>query len=106
MKKFEDDTMELMEMVAENSHQNVAKPFRRGSMLTWKLIDAKSVEMSMLLERIEKMVEVQKIFLDRLNIWNGFEGLMPITLQEASSCANCSRLDHVEVDYPIMAVQG
>ena len=40
MSKYEDDAMELIETVAENSHHNAAKPFRRGAMP--KAIDAKS----------------------------------------------------------------
>ena len=30
MSKFEDEAMELIETVAENSHHNAAKPFGRG----------------------------------------------------------------------------
>ena len=33
MIKYKDDTMELIETVAENSHHNAAKPFRRGAIL-------------------------------------------------------------------------
>ena len=39
MSKYENDAMELIETVAENSHHNAAKPFGRGAML--KMIDAK-----------------------------------------------------------------
>ena len=85
MSKYEDDTMELIETMAENSHHNAAKPFGRGAMS--KTIDAKSVETGMLLERIDKMAEVQNLLLDRLNIRNGSEGLAPVSLQEASPCA-------------------
>ena len=104
MSKYEDDAMDLIETVAENSHHNAAKPFGRGAML--KALDAKSAETGMLLERIDKMAEVQNLLLDRLNIRNGSEGLAPISLQEASACATCSRLDHVELDCPVMAIQG
>ena len=104
MRKYKDDAMELIETMAENSHHNAAKPFGRGAMP--KAIDAKSAEMRMLLERIDKMVEVQNLLLDRLNICNGSEGLTPISLQEASPCATCSRFDHVELDCPVMAIQG
>ena len=95
MSKYEDDAMEFIEMVAENSRHTMAKSFGRGVMQ--KMIDAKSAEMGMLLERIDKMVEVQNFLLDRLNIRNGFEGLAPSSLQEASPCARCSRFDHVEI---------
>ena len=56
MSKYKDDAMELIETVAENSHHNAAKLFGRGAMP--KAIDAKSTEMGMLLERINKMAEV------------------------------------------------
>ena len=56
MSKYEDDAMELIETVAENSHHNKAKPFGRGAMP--KTIDAKSAETGMLLEGIDKMAEV------------------------------------------------
>ena len=70
MSKYEDEAMELIEMVAENSHQNVEKPFGRGVMPKGQLIDAKSAKTGMLLERIDKMMEVQNLLLDRLNIRN------------------------------------
>ena len=47
MSKYEDDPIELIEIVAKNSHHNAAKPFGRGAML--KMIDAKSAETWMLL---------------------------------------------------------
>ena len=56
MTKYKDDTMELIETVAKNSHHNAAKPFERGAMPN--AIDAKSAETGMLLERINKMAEV------------------------------------------------
>ena len=104
MSKYEDDAMELIKTVAENSHHNAAKPSKRGAMP--KSIDAKSAEMGMLLERIDKMAEVQNLLLDRLNIRNGSEGLAPVSLQQASPCTTCSRFDHFELDCPVMAIKG
>ena len=104
MSKYEDDAMELIKIVAENSHHNAAKPFGRGAMP--KAIDAKSAETGMLLERIDKMAEVQNLLLDQLNIRNCSERLAPVSLQEASPCATCSRFDHVKLDCPMMAIQG
>ena len=106
MSKFEDEAMELIEIVAENRHHNVAKPFGRGETPKGGLIDVKSIETNMLLEKINKMAEVQNLLLDRFHIHNGSEGLAPVALQEASRCAHCSRLDHVKMDCPIMAIQG
>ena len=54
MSKFKDDAMELIKTVTENTHHNEAKSFGRGAMPKEQLIDAKSVEMTMLLERIKK----------------------------------------------------
>ena len=56
MSKYEDDAMELIETVVENSHHNAAKPFGRGAMP--KALEAKSAETGVLLERIDKMAEV------------------------------------------------
>ena len=89
----------------ENSHHNVVKLFGRGAMPKGQMIDTKSAKMEMLLERIDKMAEVQNLLLDRLNICNGFEGLAPISLQQASPCVNCSRFDHTELDCPVMVIQ-
>ena len=104
MSKHEDDAMELIKTVVENSHHNATRPFGRGQMP--KTIDAKSAETGMLLERINKLAEVQNLLLDQLNIRNCSEGLAPILLQEASPCANCSRFDHIELDCPVTAIQG
>ena len=62
MSKYEDDAMELIETVVENSHLNVDKLFGRGAMS--KTIDAKSTETGMLQERIDKMAEVQNLLMD------------------------------------------
>ena len=75
MSKYEDDAMELIETVVENSRHNAAKPFGRGAMP--KMINAKSAETGMLLERIDKMAEVQNLLLDRLNIHNGLKDSPP-----------------------------
>ena len=68
-----------------------------------QLINAKLVEMDMCLERIEKMLEVQNLLLDLLNIQNGSKRLVPISLQDSSPCTHCSRLDHIEQDCLVMA---
>ena len=106
MRKYEDEAMELIKTMAENSHHNADKPFERGAMPKGQMIDAKSAETRMLVERIDKMAEVQNLQLDQLNICNGSKGLAPVSLQEASPCANCSRFDHIELDCPVMAIQG
>ena len=40
MSKYEDEAMELIKTVVENSHHNAAKPFIRGKMPKGQLIDA------------------------------------------------------------------
>ena len=64
MRKYEDAAMELIETVAKNSHHNAQKPFERSAMPKGQLIDAKSAKTCMLLERINKMTEVQNLLLD------------------------------------------
>ena len=68
MSKCEGDVMELIKTMADNSHHNKEKPFERGVMPKGQLIDTKSVEMGMLLKRIEKMADVQNLLLGQLNI--------------------------------------
>ena len=105
MSKFEDETMELIKTMAENSHPNGAKPFERGATPKGGLIDTKSVETGMLQEKIEKMVGVQNLLLGWFHIRNGSEGLAPVALQEASPCARCSRLNHVEIHCPTGTIE-
>ena len=81
MSKFEDEAMELIETMAENSHHNSTKPLGRRATTKGGLINAKSVETGMLLEKIDKMAEVQNLLLDRFHIRNGSEGLAPVALQ-------------------------
>ena len=67
MSIFEDEAMELIKMVAENNHHNTEKLFGSGCRTPKEgLIDAKSVETGMLLEKINKMAEVQNRLLDRV----------------------------------------
>ena len=61
MRKYEDEAIGLIETMVENSHHNAAKPFRRGAVPKGQIIDAKSVETGMLLERIDKMAKVQNL---------------------------------------------
>ena len=62
--KYEDEAMELIQTVAKNSHHNATKPFGRGVTPKGQMINAKSVETGTLLERIDKMAEVQNLLLD------------------------------------------
>ena len=82
------------------------KIFRRGATPKGQLINAKLVETRMLQERIDKMTEVQNLLMDQLHICNSSRGLAPVALQEASLCPHCSRIDHVKLHFPVMAIQG
>ena len=106
MSKYENEAMELIETVAENCHHNAAKLFGRGAMPKRQTINAKSGEMGILLQRIDKMAEVQNLLLDRLNIYNGSKGIATFSLKEASLFSSCSRFDHIELDFPIITIQG
>ena len=64
MSKYLDEGIELIKTVVENSYNNAAKPFERDTMPKGQMIDIKSPETGMLLERIEKIVEVQNLLLD------------------------------------------
>ena len=105
MRKSKVDTIELIKVMTLNDHHNAAKPLKWGATSKGQLIDAKSLEMGMLVEMIEKVAKVKNLLLDRLNIWNDFERLTLITLQGTSLCTHCSRLDHIELNYHIMVVQ-
>ena len=69
MRKYEDEVLELIELVADNSHHHGAKSFggwsapSKGGML-----DAKAIETLMLLDKIEKLAEVQNLIMDSFKI--------------------------------------
>ena len=69
MSKYEDEALELIELVAENSHHHAAKSFggwsalAKGEMLDWKV-----VETCMLLYKIEKLTEAQNLIMDSVKI--------------------------------------
>ena len=91
MRKFEDEALELIELVAENSHYHAIKSFKglstpsKGGML-----DAKVVETGMLLDKIEKLTEAQNLIMDSLKIRSGSDGLAPLAHSDASPCSHCS----------------
>ena len=58
MRKYEDEALELIELVAENSHHHTAKPFGGQSASTkGGMLDVKAEETSMLLDEIEKLTK-------------------------------------------------
>ena len=50
MRKYENDAMELIDTMVENSHHNIAKPFGQGAMPKGQLIEAKLVKTCMFLD--------------------------------------------------------
>ena len=68
-RKYEDEALKLIELVAENSHHHAAKSFgglsapAKGGMF-----DTKAVETSMLLDKIEKLIEARNLIMDSLKI--------------------------------------
>ena len=60
----------------------------------------------MLLDKIEKLTEAQNLIMDSLKIQPGSDGLAPISYVDVSPCLHCSSFEHVELDCPVMAIQG
>ena len=91
----------------ENSHHHAAKSFGgRSAPAKGGMLDAKAVETGMLLDKIEKLTEAQKLIMDSLKIRLGFDGLAPVSHSDVSPCSHCSQFEHVELDSPVMAIQG
>ena len=107
MSKYEDEALELIELVAENIDYHVAKSFggqstpEKGGML-----DAKALETSMLLDKIEKLTKAQNFIMDSLKIRPSSDGLAPVSHSNVSPHSRCSNVEHVELDCLVMAIQG
>ena len=105
MSKYEDEALELIELVAENSHHHEAKSFGGQSAPTkGGMLDAKAVETGMLLDKIKRLTEAQNLIIDSLKIRPGSHGLAPISHIDVSLCSHCSNFEHVELDCPVMAI--
>ena len=107
MSKYEDEALELIELVAENSHHHAAKSFGgRSTPAKRGMLDAKAAETGMLLDKIEKLTEAQNLIMDSLKIRPSSDGLLPVSHVDVSPCSHCSSFEHVELDCPVMAIQG
>ena len=107
MRKYEDEALELIELVAENSHHHAAKYFGGQSVpAKGGMLDAKAVETGMLLDNIEKLTEEQNLIMDSLKIRPGSDGLAQVSHVNVSPCSHCSSFEHIELDCPVMAIQG
>ena len=105
--KYEDEALELIELVVENSHHHAAKSFGgRSAPVKGGMLDAKRAETCMLLDKIEKLTEAQNLIMDSLKIRPGSDGLAPVSYVDVSLCSHCSSFEHVELDCPVMAIQG
>ena len=107
MSKYEDEVLELIELVAENSHHHAAKSFGGWSVpAKGGMLDGKAAETCMLLDKIEKLKEAQNLIMDSLKIRPGSDGLAPVSHVDVSLCSPCSSFEHVELVCPVMAIQG
>ena len=103
MSKYEDEALELIELVAENSHHHAAKSFGgRSAPAKGEMLDAKAVETCMLLDKIEKLTEAQKSIMDSLKIRPSFDGLAPVSHSDVSQYSHCSNVEHVDLDCPVI----
>ena len=69
MSKYEDEALELIELVAENNHYHAAKSFGgRSAPAKGGMLDGKAVETGMLLDKTEKLTEAQNLIMDSLKI--------------------------------------
>ena len=85
MSKYEDEALELIELVAENSHHHVAKSFGgQSAPANGGMLDAKAVETGMLLDKIEKLIEAHNLIMDLLKIQPGSHGLPPVSHSDVS----------------------
>ena len=101
MSKYEDEALELIELVAENSHDHATKSFggwsapAKGGML-----DTKVAETGMLLDKIKKLMKAHNLIMDSLKIQPGSVGLAPVSHVDVSPCSHCSSFEHLELDSP------
>ena len=69
MRKYEDEALELIKIVPENSYHHAAKSFRgRNATAKGGILEAKAVETSMLLDKIEKLTKARNLIMDSLKI--------------------------------------
>ena len=70
------------------------------------MLDAKAVETGVLLNKIEKLTKAQNLIMDLLKIRSGSDGLATVSHVDVLPCSHCSSFEHVELDCPVMAIQG
>ena len=70
------------------------------------VLEAKATKTCMLLDKIEKLTEAQNLIMDSLKIRLGSNGLASVSHVDVSPCSHCSSFEHIELDCPMMAIQG
>ena len=107
MSKYEDEALELIELVVENSHHYAAKSFGGRSIpVKGGMLNAKAAETGMLLDKIEKLADAQNLIMDLLKIRPDSDGLVLVLHVDILPCLHCFSFEHVELDCPVMAIQG
>ena len=107
MSKYEDEALEFIELVAENSHHHLAKSFGgRSAPAKGEMLDTKAAETCMPLDKIEKLTEAHNLIMDSLKIRPGSDSLAPVSHVDVLPCLHCSSFEHVELDCPVMTIQG
>ena len=71
-----------------------------------RMLDAKAVDTCMLLDNIEKPAEAQILIIYLHKIRPVFDGFAPVSYSDVSLCSYCSSFEHVELDCPVMTIQG
>ena len=85
MNKYEDEALELIELVAENSHHHAAKSFRgQSAPVKGGMLDVKTVEIGMLLDKIDKLTEAHHLIMNSLLIRPGSDGLTLVAHSDVS----------------------
>ena len=107
MSKYEDEALELIELVAENSHHHAAKSFGgQSTPAKGGMLDVKAVETGMLLDKIEKLTKAQNLIMDSLKIQPGSDGLAPVSHSDVAPHSCYSNVEHIELDCPVMTIHG
>ena len=107
MRKYEEEALELIELVAENSHHHVAKSFEgRSTPAKGGMLGVKAAETGMLLDKIKKLTEAQNLITNSLKIRPSSDGLALVSHVYVSPCSHCSSFEHNKLDCPVMAIQG
>ena len=69
MSKYDDEALELIKLVAENSDHHAAKSFGgQSAPAKGGMLDSKAAKTGTLLDKIEKLTEAQNLIMDSLKV--------------------------------------